>query len=294
VRVIPRQSLSWIGEISLARGAPVAARWSLISILLLVTLFPIFWMLATSLKPDGEMTNIPPQWIPAPITSQHYVNVVARQIPFFRYLLNSVIVASGVTILATFTGTLAAYGFSRYPIFRSNSLLLVFFLAGQMFPGVMLVIPSFVLLKNLHLLDSRFGLILANTSLVLPFTIYMLNGFFDTLPRELEEAARIDGCSRIQAFLHVAVPLTMPGIVATAFMAFVIAWDDYVLALQLIISDDKKTLPVGIVSSLVGQLGVKWGDMMAASVLMSLPVVIFFVFVQRRLIEGLTAGAIKG
>jgi multiple sugar transport system permease protein len=279
---------------SLHRNGSAAARWIFILTFLVPTLFPLLWMVSTSLKSDGEMTNIPPHWIPSSITGEHYVNVVARHIPFIRYFVNSLIVALGVTFLSIFVGTLAAYGFSRYPVFKSNSLLLIFFLAGQMFPAVMLVIPSFVLLRSLHLLNSYLGLILANTSTVLPFAIYMLNGFFDTLPRELEEAARIDGCSRLGALWHIAIPLTMPGIVATAFMAFVIAWDDYVLALQLITGDDKKTLPVGIVSSLVGQMGVKWGDMMAASVLMSLPVIVAFVFVQRRLLEGLTAGAIKG
>ena len=269
-------------------------RWSLIAVFGVATVFPLLWMLSTSLKTQGNLSRLPPQWIPNPVTLEHYDSVLTEEMPFFTLLWNSTVVAVGVSLLATILGSLAAYGFSRYLTAGGNQALLVLLLAGQMFPGVMLAIPSFILLRDLGLLDTRLALILANTSLALPFTIYLLKGFFDTLPPNMEHAAMVDGCTRFQAFYKVAVPLTVPGIVATAFMAFVIAWDEYVLALTLITSAEKRTLPVGIVNAFVGELSVKWGDMMAASFLVSLPVVLVFLFVQRQLIEGLTAGAIKG
>ena len=268
-------------------------KWLLVIVIFCVIMFPMAWLLSTSLKDQRFMIEIPPQWIPNPITFEHYVAAIFHEMPFFVLLKNSLIIAIGVSLVSTVLGSLSAYGFSRYPFVRSE-ILLVFLLAGQMFPGVILVIPFYVLLRNLNLLDTYYSLILANTSLALPFTIYMLKGYFDSLPTELEDAALIDGCNRFQTFYKIVLPLTMPGLIATAFMAFVVAWDDYIFALTLITSDERRTLPVAMVGSFVGEFAVKWGEMMAVSVLMSLPVLFLFFFLQKYLVQGLTAGAVKG
>lgn len=265
----------------------------LIAALLAFILFPLFWMISTSFKEQQFLSALPPQWIPDPITLKHYDNAIFYEMDFFVLLTNSFIVAVGTSLLAIVCGSLAAYSFSRYLILGSEYLL-VFMLAGQMFPAVMMVVPFFVILRDFHLLDTYLGLIIATTSQALPFATYLLKGFFDSLPNDLEEAAMIDGCNRLQAFYKIALPLALPGLISTALMSFIVAWDDYVLALTLITSDARRTLPVAMVGSFVGEFAVKWGEMMAVSMLMSLPVVVLFVFLQKYLIQGITAGAIKG
>lgn len=264
----------------------------LLALSLTVFMFPLGWLLSTSLKAKQFTISIPPQWIPNPVSIQSYLNVFS-QMPFATYLANSLIVGLGTTLLSVVVGSLAAYGFSRYP-FASSRVLLLGLLAGQMFPGVMLVIPFYILLRRVGLLDTRLSLVIANTSLALPFAVYMLKGFFDEVPRELEEAAFLDGCGRLQAFAIIALPLISPGLAASALMALAVAWDDYVFALTFISTDSKRTLAVGVVESFVGQFTVKWGELMAASILMALPVILAFVFLQRYLVQGLTAGAVKG
>ena len=265
----------------------------LIVALLLFILFPLFWMVSTSFKEQQFLSDLPPQWIPNPVTLEHYDNAIYYEMDFFVLLKNSFIVAVGTSLLAITCGSLAAYSFSRYLIVGSEYLL-VFMLAGQMFPAVMMVVPFFVILRDFHLLDTYLGLIIATTSQALPFATYLLKGFFDSLPTDLEEAAMIDGCNRLQAFYKIALPLALPGLISTALMSFIVAWDDYVLALTLITSDARRTLPVAMVGSFVGEFAVKWGEMMAVSLLMSLPVVVLFVFLQRYLVQGITAGAVKG
>jgi len=260
---------------------------------LLIFLFPLFWLLSTSFKIQNNMILIPPQWFPWPITLEHYANAIYKEMPFINLLKNSVIVAGGTGFVSITLGSLAAYGLTRYLRASSNNIIQLI-LAGQMFPGVMLVIPFYVFLRQIDQLDSYFGLILANTSLALPFTTYMMKGFFDSIPPDLEEAAQIDGCNRIQAFNKIIVPLAIPGVVSTFFMAIVIAWDEYIFALTLITSNSMRTLPIGIVGSFVGEFSVKWGEMMAAAVMMSIPLVVIFLFLQRYLVQGLTAGAVKG
>lgn len=261
--------------------------------LFVLIMFPLMWLVSTSFKEQRFLIDLPPQWIPNPITLEHYANVLFHEMNFFALLKNSLIVALGTSLLATVAGSFAAYSFSRYHIV-GNEFLLIFLLAGQMFPSVMMVIPFYIILGEFKLLDSYLGLIIANTSLALPFATFLLKGFFDSLPIDLEEAAMIDGCNRLQAFYKIALPLTLPGLISTTLMSFIVAWDDYVFALTLITSEARRTLPVAIVGSFVGEFAVKWGEMMAASALMSLPIIFIFLFLQKYLIQGITAGAVKG
>jgi len=195
-------------------------------------------------------------------------------------------------IISLTIGTLAAYGFSRYR-FPGRGALLLFYLVIRMFPVVLLIIPLFIMMRNLNLLDSRFGLALAYTTFLLPLCIWLMKGFFDAIPVDLEEAARIDGCTRLTALIRVVLPLARSGIVATAVFIAIAAWNEFLFALMLTTSQGSRTWPVGL-QLMVGEFQLPWGALSAGGIISIIPVIIFFSFVQQALIRGLTAGAVKG
>lgn len=254
-------------------------------------LFPLGWMLSTSLKPFADTYRLPPIWIPEHPTVQSYVDIW-QILSFTRYFLNSSIVAGATTILAVLFAGLAGYGFSRFR-FRGSGLLLMFTLITQMFPGIMLVIPYFQLTNAVGLFNSYPALIIAYTSFALPFSMWMLKGFFDDIPTELDEAAMIDGCSRVQAFLRVVLPLSLPGVVGTAIFSFLLAWNEFLFALALTSSQSMYVVTVGIASN-IGQFRIQWNDLMAGAIVATLPTILLYSFLQRYLVEGLTSGAVKG
>jgi multiple sugar transport system permease protein len=265
--------------------------------LLILTFFPLFWMVSSALKPVDDLFVIPPQWIPERPTLAAMDSVIygemGRSSLFPDYFRNSVIVTVGTTVLALVVSTLAAYALSRYP-FRGSNKLMLSILSLQMFPQAMLLISFYVIFLQLRLLNTYQGLVLANATFAIPFSIWMLKGFFDTVPKEVEEAAMIDGCTRFSVLPRIVLPMVTPGLLAAGVYTFLIAWDEYLFASTLMVQPEMRTLPPGIIQSFVGQFYLNWPNVMAASVLITIPVTLLFVFFQKYLVQGLTAGAVKG
>lgn len=262
----------------------------LIILACLLVLAPILWMLSTSFKTTEATSSIKVTWLPSPFTTQAY-RTVWTQRDFFRYLRNSLRISAVTTLLAVSLAGLAGYGFSRFK-FKGHSPLLLSFLVTQMFPGAVLVIPYFMAMRSLKLINSPIALVLAFTSFALPFCTWMLKGFFDSIPREIDESALVDGCNRLQVFGRIVLPVAAPGVAATMLFAFIQSWNQYLFALVLTTNERMYTLPVGI-ASLVGEYWIAWNELMAAGVIAIIPSAVAFIFVEKYLVEGLTAGAVK-
>lgn len=255
-----------------------------------MVLTPVLWMVSTSLKDRTELFSDPPLlWPESP--SFAAFRSVFTDYPFADYITNSLIVVLTATAISLVFSTLAGYGLSRFR-FSGRGAFLGFLLLSQMFPSVMLVIPYFKIMKTAGLLDSRLGLIVTYISFTIPFCTWMMYGYFKSIPRDLDEAASIDGCGPARTFFTVILPLALPGMVATAVYAFITGWNEYLFALILTNSETQKTLPVGI-GQLIGQYKVEWNELMAASIYSTIPLMLFFLFLQRYLISSLTAGAVK-
>ncbi len=267
--------------------------YALLVILLLYALFPVFWMLSTSFKSQAEAFFYPPTWWPHQFTFHSYLILPADQEGFVRYFENSLIVSSFTTLLTLCVATPGGYVLSRFR-FRGIRAVLLVILATQMFPYVVILISLYTLFRQLHMLNTYPALVIAFTTFSLPFSIWMIKGFCDTLPEDLEEAGRIDGLSRIGVLLHVVFPLIIPGVIAIGFFAFLNSWNELLYAVALTTSPDMRTIPAGFIGTYVGEFQDRWPDMMAASVIVSLPIVILFTVFQRQLVSGLTAGAVKG
>ncbi|MGD9925760.1 MAG: carbohydrate ABC transporter permease, partial [Pseudorhodoplanes sp.] len=267
------------------------ALWAALAITVAFVSFPLYWMLLSSLMPDVELFSRSPRFFINNPTFVHYLDLINRT-NFTIYFFNSFVVATLATAGAIFLGVLAGYGLTRFRFFGrralSNAVLFTY-----MFPPILLSIPLFVLLKDIGLSNSLLGLACAHISFALPMAMWLATIFFQAIPLELDEAAMIDGASRLGALFRVVLPVASPGVVATAVFIFVISWNDYLFALVLIADETKKTLPVGV-AGFVDATSVEWGLLMAGGVLILLPILIAFSFVQRALIEGLTAGAVKG
>ncbi len=260
-------------------------------VVLLVSVFPFLWMLSTSLKRNQDIFGLVPKILPPVASLEHYITVF-RQSQFPRYFMNSAIIATSTTILGIGVAALAAYAFSRFR-FSGKKLLLVTILAVQMFPAVVLIIPLFIVMRNLNMLNTYQGLVVTYITFTLPFGVWMLKGFFDSIPNELEQAAMIDGCGRMGAFLRVVLPVAGPGLAATSIYSFIAAWNDFMFAITFINKEEMSTLPMAL-QAFFGQFTVEWGPVMAASVVFTIPVLIFFLLVQKRLTTGLVKGAVKG
>jgi multiple sugar transport system permease protein len=269
----------------------------LVALALVVPLLPIFWMLVTSFKPQPEIFRLPPTVLPLAPTLKNYAAIVggtlATSINFLKYFRNSFVVALGTVITTLVFSTPAAYAFSRVP-FRGKRSFIYVVLVSQMLPVVLILIPLYRAAISLRLVSTYLGLIIPYLMFTLPFSIWMLKGYFDTIPRELDEAAKVDGCTRMQAMLRVILPNVKPGLTATAIVTFIMAWDEYIISLTMMDKNSMRTLPVGMIQTFVGEFTIKWGEMMAASVMATVPVVLLFVFLSRYLIGGLVAGAVKG
>ncbi len=272
-------------------------RLLIILILLVLVLLPIYWMFNTSLKPQTEIFEMPPTVFPKEVTLQNYISILvgdlASSISFMTYFKNSLIVSLSTVICTLILATPAAYAFSRVP-FIGKKTLIYLILVSQMLPIVLILIPTYVNFLKLQLLSTYTGLVLPYLMFTLPFAIWMLKGYFDTIPRELDEAAKVDGCNRMQALWKVILPNVRPGLTATAIVTFIMAWDEFIISLTIMDKNSMRTLPVGIIQSFVGEFSIKWGEMMAASVITSIPVILIFIFLSKHLIGGLTAGAVKG
>jgi ABC-type glycerol-3-phosphate transport system permease component len=261
------------------------------SLLLGLVLFPFLWIVLTSFKPLAEAMTVPPKVLPQLWTVSAYERLFGPR-NFNIYIVNSLIVACSSVLLSTMLGGWTAYGLSRFG-FKAKPHVNAFILICLSFPGPLLVIPFFQLMLKLRLFDTVLALILAYLTFTLPFITWMLKAYFDTIPRELDEAAIIDGCSQYAIFWRIILPLAKPGYVATGIYAFLNAWNEYMFGLTLTSSEASKTLPVAL-GSLLGEFMTDWSCIMAGAVVASLPVIVVFFFMQKQLIYGLTGGAVKG
>lgn len=264
---------------------------ALVLVVISFCLFPLLWTLLTSLKLEQDIVTPTLQYLPRAITLDNYVTLW-RQSGFPTLVVNSVLVTSMTGVICLSIGTLAAYSISRYR-FRGRSQLLIFYLVIRMFPVVLMIIPLFIMMRNLGLLDTRVGLALAYTTFLLPLCIWMLKGFFDAIPPELEDAARIDGCTRLGALVRIVLPLARSGLVTTAVFVAIVAWNEFLFALMMTTSQGSRTWPVGL-QLMVGEFQLPWGPLSAGGILSVVPIIIFFALIQQSLIRGLTAGAVKG
>lgn len=273
-------------------------RWAgrgILAFLLLFTALPMAWMIITSLKSQLAALQYPPQWWPDEVTFQNYIqllspnNDVGRE--FLQYFWNSLYVSILSTILGVAVAVPAAYAFSRFR-FPGRQFLFFSVLLRNMFPAVVFLMPLFLLMKWLGLVNTHGSLILTYLTFGLPLSIWLLKGFYDNIPVQLEQAARIDGATRFQAFFYIVMPLSSPGIIATGIYAFIMAWNEYVYALTFMNSKDKLTLPVGL-QRFFAEYATNWPGLMAASFIMSVPVVVLFLVLQKYFVRALTEGAVK-
>ena len=256
----------------------------------LYCIFPFIWMLSTSLKTEAEAFRVPPTWIPIDPTPYAYIYMWVKK-NFGIYFLNSTIISLATAILSTFFGAFAGYGFSRF-VFKGRKFLIGFFLATQMLPGVLLVGPYFKILSKFGLYDTRTGLIIAFLTICLPFSTWMMKGFIDRVPEALDQAALVDGCSRVGVFFRVILPISAPGMVATIIFAFLLAWGDLLWVLCLTSTESMITVTLGIART-VGEFRIIWPMLMSGALMGGMPAIILYLLLQRLLVQGLTAGAVK-
>jgi multiple sugar transport system permease protein len=254
-----------------------------------VILFPPVVLFVTSIKTDIDALSFPPKWIFDP-TLKNYVDILNTS-PLVDYALNSLIVASLNTLLCLIVGSMAAYGLARFK-FRGADNIAFWILSIRMMPPVAAIIPIYILMKNLRLLDTPWCLVITYLTFNLPFVVWMMKGFFEEIPREIEESALIDGCSDFSVFFRIALPLVAPGLAATAIMVFIFSWNEFLFAL-ILTGTKAVTLPVGIIGYMK-ETGINWGYMTAGGILALIPVIVFMVLVQKHLVKGLTLGALKG
>jgi multiple sugar transport system permease protein len=277
-------------------GISRLARWGKYATLacaVIAAVAPVYWMVTISLKNEVDQFATPPLWFGFTPTLAHYKDAFFAR-SFGQYLITSATVATLSTICAIVIGTLAAYGLSRFRLRAGlDRRLSLWILSTRMFPPIVSAVPLFLMMRDLRLLNTLTSLVIVYTAFNLPFVVWMMRGFFQELPRELEEAAMVDGDSRLGALVRVILPLVTPGLAATAVFCLIMSWNEFLLALVLTQTDRAMTLPVGIAGR-VTQYEIKWGVMSAAGVVAMLPILLFALAVQRYLVRGLSLGAVKG
>lgn len=257
----------------------------------LFALFPLYWLLKVSVTPNKLLYSEGVRLWPSEITWEHFIFVSLKS-EFPSFFANSLIVSLGTAVLATVVASFAGYAFSRFR-FRGKLVIVSLMFLSQAFPLVMVIAPIYRMMAAIGLTNNLLGLIIVYSAFNVPFATFLMQSFFEGIPAQLEEAAMIDGCSRLKALRLVIAPLTLPGISATLGFVFTAAWSELLFALMLINSNDNMTFPVGLLT-FVSKFSVNWGQMMAAGVLALIPACFFFAYIQRYLIQGLTAGAVKG
>jgi len=254
--------------------------------------FPVYWMVSTAFKPGIEITSYTPYWIPHNPTLENFADAIHKPY-FWNGVENSLIVTSVVVLLSIVLAFLSAVALAKFR-FTGRRLFIVMIIAIQMLPANALIIPLYVVLARYHLVNQLSGVIITYLTFVLPFSIWTLRGFLLGIPRDLEEAAMVDGNSRFGAFVKILLPLVVPGLVATSIFAFIQAWNEFIFAYILLSDSQKQTLTIWLAGFYGTSRGTDWGGLMAGATLTAIPVVIFFLLVQRRIAFGLTAGAVRG
>jgi len=267
-----------------------ALRHTVLLVFVAIALYPALNVLSISLRPDNRLRSTDLSIIPDNWTVQSYRELFTDQ-PFLRWMGNSLLVAALVTITGVALASIGGYAFSRFRFVGRKATMLAI-LTTQMFPATMLLLPLYILIAKLGLINTYLGLMVFYTSTALPFCVWQMKGFYDTIPASLEEAARIDGCSRAKAFWRVILPLAVPGLVITALFSFMAAWSEYIVAAQVMQDEEMFTLPLGL-KSFQASMSTQWGLYAAASILVSLPVVVVFLMLSKFLVSGLTLGSVK-
>jgi N,N'-diacetylchitobiose transport system permease protein len=296
--------LSSVAPIAPTPVAPVVTRgrarrrrlrslgWNVVALaVLLVMIFPVYWMVATAFKPGQKVLSYTPEWFPLPATLSNFSEAINRP-HFWDAVRNSVIVVSAVVALSLVLAFLAALALAKFRFYGRKAFIVVI-LGVQMVPLTALIIPLYILMSRVDQVDKLSGVVVMYLTFVLPFTVWTLRGFLLGVPRELEEAAMVDGATRFGAFVRILLPLVGPGLVATSIFAFIQAWNEFIIAYVFLQDAEKQTLMVWL-ASFTSLKGVEWGPLMAGATLTSIPVVVFFLLIQRRIAFGLTAGAVRG
>lgn len=263
----------------------------LLVVFVCVVIFPFYWLATTALKEPASITKIPPDLIPKRVWFGYFKRVFTNY-HMADFIKNSLVVAGSTTALCIITGGLAGYSLARIDI-KGKRILLLSILAVSMFPSISILGPLFLVLRRYQLINTRAGLVMPYVSFMLPITVWVLTNFFRDIPLTLEEAALIDGCTPVQALIRVIAPLSVPGIFTMAILNFVAAWNEFLIAFTLTTSSSAQTVPIGI-ALIQGEYEFPWGEMSAAAVSVTVPLIVLVLVLQRRVIQGLTAGAIKG
>lgn len=274
------------------------ARFRMVSvyIVLSIFLFPSVWLILTSLRIGGEINATPPVWIPRQLTLEHYQRVLTgyggyTRAPFLNYLFNSLLITVSSTSIVLIIGTLASFSFARHK-FKWHNAIFFSILLVRVIPGIALSLPLLILFSKVGLVDTKVGLILTYVTVNAPFIVWLMEGFFNEIPRELNEAALMDGCSYWQSFTKVDLPLARPGLAVSGMFAFLLSWNEFPIALILCSSLQSRTVPVGL-WDFVHQFSIEWGPLTAAGTMSLFPIVLFTFLVQKHIVKGLTFGAIK-
>ena len=263
----------------------------LVVILVVIVGFPLAWMALSSLKPGVELFTIPPKFLPQNWSLEWYKQAFSNP-NVIRYFLNSLLIASVVMVVDMLIGTMTAYSLTRFR-YKGRKLILICVLAAYCVPPIMLMLPLYKIVNAFGMPDSHIGVIIAHLTVTLPFSVWLLVSFFKKLPKEINEAAVMDGASEIQVFLKVELPLCVSGILSTGIMAFIMSWNEFLLSSVLISKESMKTLTVGL-ANYISSTHIDWGIIMALGTITTIPVIILFALVQKYFVEGMTAGAVKG
>ncbi len=262
--------------------------WSVV----LVVTFPLLWMILTSVKPQFELFRIPPTFWPEQITFEHYKRLLFET-PFLTYMRNSLILGFATTILVVVVATLGAHSLVRFR-YPGRERLAQLVLFTYLLPSVVLILPLYLMMVWLGVANTLFSLVIAYTTFALPYALWLLRSFMQGIPDDLEAAALVDGATRMEAFVDVILPQALPGIISTSLFTFILAWNEYLYALVLVNTDSARPLTTGVMSMLVSAFNIEWSLLMAAAVMMSLPLIVIFAFLQKYLTRGFGAGGVKG
>jgi multiple sugar transport system permease protein len=257
-----------------------------------VTAFPLVWMVITSVKPQFELFRIPPTFWPEQITFEHYARLL-WETPFLLYMRNSLMLSTATTLLVVTVATLGAHSLVRFR-YRGRERLAQLVLFTYLLPSVVLILPLYLMMVWIGVANSLLSLVIAYTTFALPYALWLLRSFMQGIPDDLENAALVDGATRMGAFFDVILPQALPGIISTSLFTFILSWNEYLYALVLVNTDEARPLTTGVMNMLISAFNIEWSLLMAASVMMSLPLIIIFAFLQKFLTRGFGAGGVKG